>query len=425
MKKVSLVCLSTIGTQVKLVSCISLVCIVSLLCSCSEKNGDKGEIPSVDVRELLQDKGVMQNVFAADEIETVEYIPLEITQNDASLIAGILDFTVSNDFIYVLPIKENKIMQFDKKGHFIKNVVTYGQGPGEYNGFPQNIYVDDASDRLYIANMDKTWEYTLSGEFVAVRQRANMVSYEYKVAPDRYAAVSYLGVPFQIPGVFGIGVFSEQEDTIAMKKDFLSPENVPEEVSGFTNVAVAWNQNSVLFKTASNDTVFRLTKDGIAPAYILNLKNSVQEIVRGLKVRNSDGAAPDDIWVWDMLETPSHFYYRFMLDNNFYIGALNRLTGKASLEHCSTPTDDIYQLVQLNRLLALTGMKSFKTNAPFWGSCFKDELVQIITAPEWVFFKEKGLVQGLDGITEDDNPIVVIAKLNPRYVMDTHRNLQN
>ena len=411
MKTVSAGYLSKVGVLAKLAGCIFGVCMVSLLCSCSEKNTDKGEVLSVDVRELLKDKDAMKNVFATDEIETVEYIPLEITQDDASLIAGILDFSVSDDFIYILPIKENKILQFDKKGHFIKNVVTYGEGPNEYNGFPQNIYVDDAMDRLYIANMDKTWEYTLSGECVAVRKRDNMISYEYKIAPDRYAAVSYLGVPFHIPGIFGIGVFSEQEDTVAMKKNFLSPENVPEEVSGFTNVTVAWNQNSVLFKTASNDTVFRLTKDEIAPAYILNLRNSAQEIVRGLKVRNSDGAAPDDIWVWDMLETPSYFYYRFMLDNNFYIGALNRLTGTASWEHCSTPTDDIYQLVQLNRLLALTGMKSSKTNAPFWGSCFKDELVQIITAPEWVFFKEKGLVQGLDNITEDDNPIVVIAKV--------------
>ena len=79
---------------------------VSLLCSCSEKNTDKGEVLSVDVRELLKDKDAMKNVFATDEIETVEYIPLEITQDDASLIAGILDFSVSDDFIYILPKRE-------------------------------------------------------------------------------------------------------------------------------------------------------------------------------------------------------------------------------------------------------------------------------------------------------------------------------
>lgn len=81
---------------------------------------------------------------------------MEITQDGASLIAGILDFTVTDSFIYILPMKESKIMQFDRKGHFVKNVVAYGEGPGEYNGFPQNIYADAAANRFYIANMDKT-----------------------------------------------------------------------------------------------------------------------------------------------------------------------------------------------------------------------------------------------------------------------------
>lgn len=336
---------------------------------------------------------------------------MEITQDGASLIAGILDFTVTDSFIYILPMKESKIMQFDRKGHFVKNVVAYGEGPGEYNGFPQNIYADAAANRFYIANMDKTWEYTLSGEFVGVKKRTNMISYEYKIATDRYAAVSYLNVPFHIPGIFGVGVFSENEDTIVMKKNFLSLDNVPAEESGFTNVSVAWNQNNLLFKTVSNDTVFRLIKDTIIPAYILKSQNSTREIIRGLKVRNSDGAAPDDVWDWDMFETPSFFYYRFVLNNEFYIITMNRLTGEPSIQKCSVPTNDIYQLVQLNRLLGLVGVKLSNMKIPFWGSRFGKELVQIITAPEWLFFKDKGYVKGMDNLTEDDNPIVVVAKL--------------
>lgn len=83
MKTVSAGYLSNVGLLAKLAGCIFGVCMVSLLCSCSEKNTDKGEVLSVDVRELLKDKDAMKNVFATDEIETVEYIPLEITQDDA------------------------------------------------------------------------------------------------------------------------------------------------------------------------------------------------------------------------------------------------------------------------------------------------------------------------------------------------------
>lgn len=379
-------------------------------CSCSEKKNSQGDILAIDVRDLV-DNGAVNKRFLADEIDSVDYVPLETTKDGSSLIAGILDFTVTDSFIYILPMKENRIIQFDRKGRFMKNVVTFGEGPGEYNGFPQNIYADAVADRFYIANMDKTWEYTLSGEFVGIKNRSNMISYEYKIAPDRYAAVSYLNVPFHIPGIFGIGVFSGKEDTIAIKNDFFSLENVSAEVSGFTNVAVAWNQNNVLFKTISNDTVFRLTENSIAPAYVLKLRNSSREIVRGLEVRNSDGAEPDDIWGWDMFETLSFFYYRFILNNEFYVVAVNRLTGESCIEKCAMPTDDIYQLIQLNSLLGLVGVKLSNMEIPFWGRRFGEELVRVVTAPEWLLFKEKGYVKGLDNLTEDDNPIVVIAKL--------------
>lgn len=394
-------------------SMLLLSTFIFLYSSCTMKMCNREEFLTINVRDLLKND-LGNDEFYADEIDSVEYIPLEITQDGASLIAGVLDYTVTNDFIYILPMKENKIMQFDKKGHFVKNVVTYGEGPGEYNGFPQNIYADEVENRFYIVNMDKTWVYTLSGDFIGIRNRSNMVSYEYKIAEDRYAAISYLNVPFHIPGIFGIGVFSEKEDTIALKNNFLSLDNVSAEVSGFTNISVAWNQNSVLFKTASNDTVFRLVEDTIVPSYILKLENSTQEIIRGLKVRNTDGASSNDIWGWDMLETMDYFYYRFVLDNKFYILSVNRLTGKSSINQCAMPGEDIYQLIQLNRLLGLVGMGLSKRNIPFWGCRFGEDLVQIITAPEWLFFKEKGYVDGMDNLKEDDNPVVVIAKLKFR-----------
>lgn len=382
----------------------------AVFCSCSEKESTQGDVLSIDVRELLN-SGAVGKIFSVDEIDSIEYIPLEITPDGSSLIAGILDFTITDNFIYILPLKEQKVMQFDRKGHFVKDVVVYGEGPGEYNGFPQNIYADETVDRLYIANMDKTWVYTSSGEFVEVRKRANMISYEYKIAADRYAAVSYLNVPFHIPGIFGIGVFSEKEDTVTIKRDFLSLGNVSAEVSGFTNISVAWNQNNVLFKTISNDTVYRLTENDIVPAYVLMLKNSPHEIVRGLEVRNSDGAAQDDIWGWDMFETTSFFYYRFILNNEFYVVAVNRLTGESYIEKCAMPTDDIYQLIQLNSLLGLVGVKFPGAEIPFWGYRFGEDLVQIFTAPEWTFFKDNGYVKGMDELTEDGNPVVVVAKM--------------
>lgn len=98
-------------------------------CSCAEKKDSQGGILAVDVRDLV-DNSAANKSFLADEIDRVDYVPLEITKDGSSLIAGILDFTVTDSFIYILPMKENRIMQFDRKGRFMKNVVTFGEGPG-------------------------------------------------------------------------------------------------------------------------------------------------------------------------------------------------------------------------------------------------------------------------------------------------------
>lgn len=74
---------------------------------------------------------------------------------------------------------------------------------------------------------------------------------------DEIESVTY--VPLQ-NGSFGLGVFMLEGDTAFIKNDFYS-SLVPREKSGFTlKMASVYADvsRSVLFKTGSNDTVFRL-----------------------------------------------------------------------------------------------------------------------------------------------------------------------
>lgn len=45
-------------------------------------------------------------------------------------------------------------------------------------------------------------------------------------------------------------------------------------------------QASVLFKTASNDTIYRLSADTIQPVLVAGLSNSDEEVIRGLNIRD-------------------------------------------------------------------------------------------------------------------------------------------
>lgn len=105
------------------------------------------------------------------------------------------------------------------------------------------------------------------------------------IGKDRFAAISFPFQPFN-GGGFGLGLFSRKGDTIAIKNDFYS-FLLPHEKSGFTtSIAPAYSdaQNSVLFKTGSNDTVFCISADRISAACVLDLKNSDAEVIRSLDV---------------------------------------------------------------------------------------------------------------------------------------------
>ena len=85
----------------------------------------------------------LQMLPLAEEIEGVDYIPLEMTSDNASLIDGIACYTITDDAIYVLPTKEQRVVQYDREGHFIKTLISFGQGPNEFSSFITNIQVDE------------------------------------------------------------------------------------------------------------------------------------------------------------------------------------------------------------------------------------------------------------------------------------------
>ena len=115
---------------------------------------------TVDIREAVERPG---SVHIGEEIKSVEYIPLETTDDPASLIGGIADFAVTDQFIYVYPQTEPRIALFDRQGRFVRTLIREGQGPGEFSGPLSGIQVVPEADRIYLYG-NKTWEFTLAGE---------------------------------------------------------------------------------------------------------------------------------------------------------------------------------------------------------------------------------------------------------------------
>lgn len=393
---------------------LSLSWVFFLLIACSSPKSDVSTCPIADVRAGISHPGSLK---LSDEIEDVVYVPLEVTSNDASLIDGVANYAVTSQYIYVLPVKEQRIVLFDRQGHFIKTLIPFGQGPGEFSGYVASMQADEKNNRLYLFSTDRVEVYTLDGEPVRHFTHDYQVVYQYSLGNDRLAAVAMPYVPFQ-EGSFGIGIFAENGDTIAMKNDFYTPL-VPRDKSGLTiRIAAAYSGQlkSVLFKTGCNDTVYRMSDNQILPACVLSLRNSDKEIVSSVDVTDfnslRDFGDNQDYFVSDIFETPARYYFRLRNNQGHLVASVDKETGETLVEKCEQPAS-LAELSAATLQHGMLGTRSYQ-GFPVWGSTAGNDLVQVVTAGELDFYKSLHSVSipdQLKGLEEDSNPVFIFYKL--------------
>lgn len=394
---------------------LHLFYLLPLVAACSSGHSDPEELISADLRQGINHPSMLN---LQDEIESVEYIPLETTEDPASLLDGVSEYAVTSKYIYVSPVKEQRIVQFDRQGRFIKTLIPFGQGPGEFSNFLAGMQADEENNRLYLFSANQIGVYTLEGEFIQNLNHGYQIVYQRKVGKDRYASVAFPYVPFQ-SGSYGLGIFTEQGDTIAVKNDFASPLVTPEKAGFTVGIAATFSsqQQSLLFKTGCNDTVFRISSDKILPACVLNLQNSDQEIVRCLDATDFSSLhqkfeGNTDIFIFDFFETPRNYYFRCRYDGRHYVASVDKKTGEMLTEQCEQP-EDIYKLSDANLLFGMLGTRSYR-QFPIWGRMEKDRLVQVITPYELGLYESKATLTVPDELKEinaDGNPIFIVYQL--------------
>ena len=205
-----------------------ILLVIFTACNSSDKKASTHIV--VDLRNQVNQTAV---TTLADEIKGVSYVPLEMTTDDASVIDGIANFAVSDKYIYVLPAKEMRVVLFGRDGKFIRNLINSGQGPGEFTGSICTMQFDRKTNRLYLFDVQDVWIYTEEGEFIEKRHYDFMSIMTYNLSDNEMGAISFPFVPFK-QGSFGMGVFTNQGDTVAIENEMFYSSLISEEKSGFT-----------------------------------------------------------------------------------------------------------------------------------------------------------------------------------------------
>lgn len=121
---------------------LTIIITIFLLCCCSKQEKDTQKITkisfSTDSNFLLEDSLIC------------DFIPLETTSNN--LFSDIGAIEINNNLIYIIDIKNSKLLLFDISGKFITQIGSNGNGPAEYM-MPSRFYIDNEKKIITIADL--------------------------------------------------------------------------------------------------------------------------------------------------------------------------------------------------------------------------------------------------------------------------------
>jgi hypothetical protein len=159
----------------------SVFILVNIFFSCSIKEKQADEdliILNFEVDEFKQ-QGKLSDLF-----EAVKLVYLETKQE--SLINTIDKIKILKQSILVLDKNSQRILQFDSKGKFLRQIGKHGDGPGEYLEI-SDFEVDTISDLIYIPDIFKVHIYSLDGAFIKTVKTNFYGSNISKINDDEFA----------------------------------------------------------------------------------------------------------------------------------------------------------------------------------------------------------------------------------------------
>jgi len=102
--------------------------------------------------------------------KSVRPIFLETSEN--CLIQSINEIQVTDDYIFILDYKYERLYCFDKEGKFVRKIGNLGSGPGEFSSITD--FTIDKDGTIYTVDWHRIHSYTLSGEYISSFELKNI-----------------------------------------------------------------------------------------------------------------------------------------------------------------------------------------------------------------------------------------------------------
>lgn len=375
----------------------------------------KDSVHRSDVNASLIDLSnpVKQELNMSEFIEEIRYIALETL--DENLIGNIDQLLFADNKIIVVDRLTSSVFIFTDKGKFLNKISRQGAGPEEYVKI-NKAAIDSQKKLLYILDRQKVYVYTLDGTYVK--------SFKINFWADDFICTESGTLVFY--STYGHNGNLKKDDKvpllavydIATSKEFYSIYKnysiTPTEVIDYHMLTKYPNKNEATLTLPLSDYIFQLSPNDISPKYLVDFgKENYQKKLRHIELLKEErlsakdclegGKGFPDFWeIQGCLESDSVLFIGY---NNY----AEHATGIFLQDKRNGHTIEGYTQ---NQWVIKNDMDGVYPLLPI--ALRETEFYTVVPA---ALFLEKtnqeSVLEGIAGkINEEDNPILMITKLN-------------
>ena len=428
-----------------------LIGVFVLLGCSSNKKQEPISKSGVPVINLSEDVSTVPSLLLSEAAEKLEIVSLEMT--DESVLSDITEMQVTDHNIWIDHGREFYIYRFSRTGKFLNKIGSIGQGPGEYTTYSTFLVDEDKKEVYIIANTNGVLAYDFEGNFKRKIIDIQMILQLFSSPYDQYILNNQKFFATQNFGLYrpidkdSLWSFVSLGDDFQKKKYFKNPAHVGREEQIIANRANMdrmvnyWREyltsmdtyNAQLtLKYPDTDTIYCYddATNQLSPQYAI-FTDEEKGDYEATHLWFKDRKAFDYFSIFSYYPTKDFIYLVGSKGEEVYTYCYNKKDGSVRLQkRQSTITErDVpwfsFPLRQMKRDFVLDndlGGGDFTVDSRSSGKYWIDilepggdenwiDIDQIKSSTVIDESKKKELIRVLESVTEDSNPILMIATL--------------
>ncbi|KAA4909870.1 6-bladed beta-propeller [Bacteroides fragilis] len=430
---------------------ILLLLIITLLGCSSNKKQEPISKSGVPVINLSEDVSTVPSLLLSEAAEKLEIVPLEMT--DESVLSDITEMQVTDHNIWIDHGREFYIYRFSRTGKFLNKIGSIGQGPGEYTTYSTFLVDEDKKEVYIIANTNGVLAYDFEGNFKrkivdiqTILQLFSSVYDQYILNNQKFFATQNFALyrPIDKDSLWS---FVSLGDDFQKKKYFKNPAHVGKEELIIANRANMdrmvnyWREyltsmdtynGQLTLKYPDTDTIYCYddATNQLLPQYAI-FTDEEKGDYEATHLWFKDRKAFDYFSIFSYYPTKDFVYLIGSKGEEVYTYCYNKKDGSVRLQKRQSAITErdvpwfSFPLRQMKRDFVLDndlGGGDFTVDSRSSGKYWIDvldssdnenwiDIDQIKSSTVIDESKKKELIQVLENVTEDSNPILLIATL--------------